>query len=550
MFKFRINFRLILVTTALLTSVAFLFYAQTDRVPHDPNSRVMPEVFWAAVARPVAAQRPTNIVVYAPSLGVQLVTCTSHPPTGSSAEKYLYVKTGPGEKTVEARLVALNIPFRTPWWDANWMHDGPWVGLCIAAFLLILPVFTGLIRILLQAKTTAPPQQAVIPSPQITAADLEKVRELDSALESSLSRSTTEVPIEAPVVSAPAAPSPLVVLKGGPLEVAERLSEEQKDYQGEFYPVAKTAKQDGFTLVELLVVIGVLGVLISLLLPTLAGARHDANQIACAANLRSIGQGLMIYENDNKGLIPASYSYSGQIIVNGVQKFTTPRYVHWSYFLYSTGAVSNSAFLCPELEQGGLPPTNTTDDNLLPGQVNDTPGVVDEQAPRIAYTLNEAISPRNKFAIGFQGAVRAYQFVNTSSLPNASGTILATEWAQTGAREMDTDSTFTVASHRPVHAFVGLDGTLDMYQLSTSIAYRRVTAADLDPDPASASKSVTDLDWVGRNHGHADGYPDRRRTNFLYLDGHVECKTIYETLAPFEWGEKFYTLVPNGDLQP
>ena len=165
--------------------------------------------------------------------------------------------------------------------------------------------------------------------------------------------------------------------------------------------------------------------------------------------------------------------------------------------------------------------------------------------------MNEALSPRNKFALGFQGAVRIYQFVQVSSIPNASGTILATEWAQTGARVASTanPSSFYVYSHRPVNPFVGLDGTLDMYQLSPSIGYRRVTPADLDPDPATASSSTTRLDWVGRNHGHVDGYPDQHRTNFLYLDGHVECKTIYETLAPFEWGDKFYTLVPNGDLQ-
>ncbi|MGD0464434.1 MAG: type II secretion system protein [Tepidisphaeraceae bacterium] len=551
MLKFRFNVRLMLAATALLTSVAILFYAQSDRVPHDPSGRVKSEAFWAAVARPLVAQRPTDIVVYPPRLGVQLVTCTGHPPNGPSAEKYLYVKTEPGGQLVETRLLGMNIPFRTAWWDANWMRYGPWVGVGIAVFLMILPVFAGLVRILAQAKSTAPAPPVAALLPQITTADLEKVRELDAALESSLSRSTADEAIEAPTTPAAAAPAPPVVLKGGPLEVVERPPEEQKDYQGEFYPVAKPTKHGGFTLVELLVVIGVLGVLIALLLPALSGARRDANQIACAANLRSIGQGLAVYEQQNNGLIPASYSYSGQTIVNGQQQFTGPGYVHWSYFLYGNGLIPNGAFLCPELEQGGLPPTNTTDDNRLPGQINDTPGVVDQQASRVAYTLNEALSPRNKFALGFQGAVRIYQFIHASSIPNSSGTILATEWAQTGARiAVANSSGYYLYSHRPVHAFVGLDGTLDMFQLSPGVGYRRVTAADLDPDPASASSSVTRLDWVGRNHGHVEGYPDQRRSNFLYLDGHVECKTIYETLAPFEWGEKFYSLVPNGDLQP
>jgi prepilin-type N-terminal cleavage/methylation domain-containing protein/prepilin-type processing-associated H-X9-DG protein len=484
--------------------------------------------------------------VYPAHLGVQLVTCTAHPPTGPSADKYLFVKIQPGDPTVEARLQAMNMPFRTPSWDTNVMREGPWISLGVAAFLLILPLFTGFFRLLTQAKSTATAAKAAVPQPQITAADLDKVRALDAALENSLSPSKPREAIQTPVPSSPAP----AILKGGPLEAVERRPEEQKDYRGEFYPVAKPGKSNGFTLVELLIVIGILGVLIALLLPTLAGARHDANQIACAANLRSIGQGLAIYEDENNDMIPASYSYGGQIIIKGVQQYTSPGYLHWSYFLYSNGSVPTSAFLCPELDQGGLPPTNTTDGNRLPGQIDDTPGVIDQQAPRVAYTLNEALSPRNKFALGFQGAVRIYQFVQASSVPDASGTILATEWAPTGAQFTAGNSNFYVYSHRPVHAFVGLDGTLDMFQLSPGIGYRRVTAADLDPDPTSASSSVTRLDWVGRNHGHPNGYPDQRRTNFLYLDGHVECKTIYETLAPFQWGEKFYTLVPNDDLQP
>ena len=59
-----------------------------------------------------------------------------------------------------------------------------------------------------------------------------------------------------------------------------------------------------FTLLELLVVIGIIGLLIAILLPALEKAREQAVTLKCANNLRTIGQSLLIYSNESHGAYP------------------------------------------------------------------------------------------------------------------------------------------------------------------------------------------------------------------------------------------------------
>jgi prepilin-type N-terminal cleavage/methylation domain-containing protein/prepilin-type processing-associated H-X9-DG protein len=333
----------------------------------------------------------------------------------------------------------------------------------------------------------------------------------------------------------------------------------------------RAAGARAFTLVELLVVIGIIALLISILLPALSKARESANAVKCAANLRSIGQGMAGYVAEYRQTFPAAYMYVGQKTSAYGPGVTddSQGYVHWSSFLYGgkPGANTDAAtyqtttgwdmFTCPSIERGGLPPTNPAAGNFDDGQEADAPGQIDQQAPRLAYTVNAAICPRNKFYVGFQGARRAYQFVRAGSIKNAAETILATEWnndwrviAAAGRANPDAQA---CKSHRPVHGFKSAGGVFDMEtvgaNLGGGISIYRCDKNDVSadtPKPGGAIASL--LDWIGRNHG--TGKVSERKTNFLYVDGHVETKHVRETVEPtFQWGQTYYSLNPNGDVQ-
>ena len=335
-------------------------------------------------------------------------------------------------------------------------------------------------------------------------------------------------------------------------------------------------RQSAFTLIELLVVVAIIALLISILLPSLAGARKQARAVKCAANQRQVGQAMASYLAENRSVYCPSYIYASDRSA-GYDLVSQPAapnngYIHWSYFLYNKGQAGDEAFTCPEIRNGGTPRTNPGPDagNWEGGQIDvngntqAAPSAMEDfQSRRTAFTANAAVVPRNKFTTQMSGGQRVNRLVNESELKNPGDIILLTElnknWKASAAMSSG-DSNLLSKSHRPINPFFSLSGGADEYSAALNSPTFTYTGSDSRSRPYGLlnkvelddrvgiidDRSIPETNAVGREHPGGDQLGGT--TNFLFVDNHVERTTILKTLKDRKWGAKYYAINGNNTV--
>jgi prepilin-type processing-associated H-X9-DG protein/prepilin-type N-terminal cleavage/methylation domain-containing protein len=273
-----------------------------------------------------------------------------------------------------------------------------------------------------------------------------------------------------------------------------------------------------FTLVELLVVIGIITILMGLLLPALGGARRSAQTVQCASNLRQLAAGWQMYANANgrvsvPGRLPTFGGRAGVYDLDNGEQYR-PR---WYELLGSVQGVyacknplriendswtiENSVFLCPAVSDWN--------------NSRNYPYGYNYQFLGNARPLPSAMGP------GFNGVSPWINYPVMSSKIRAAETVMAVDSMGTAAGKAEAQRTGYYD-----------DGTKDLNARGNKGVF-------IDPPGMTQRSDFADAQNRGPQNRSGPDPRHKGKSNAAFCDGHVEL------LSPQELG---YTVRPDGSM--